>query len=155
MMANDFDQTDDLASLSDDELYDLVREQLRDNSGVDTVAIDVSVKDGRVTLSGRVGTEEEVRVAERVLDDTLGLTDYANELMVGDLARGEAAAGPGPPHDEMEGILGGEDDDQSDTAEHLDETPDEQEYGTRDLQDAIEKGIPYSPPDRATPEGHG
>ncbi|HEU4631555.1 MAG TPA: BON domain-containing protein [Gemmatimonadaceae bacterium] len=155
-MARDFEDIHDLDDLDDGELRDLVRERLADNGGVDTDNVTVRVEDGVVHLLGRVGTEEELRVAEHVLTDVIGLQRYENELVVDALRRTEEEAGADDAaggRDEGDYILGDAPRPLSPEADHRVEDLEAELYGTHDLQDAIERGESYSPPDRATPEG--
>src|SRR6476469_4082816 len=89
-MAHDYEDIHDLDDLSDDELRELVREHLREHAGIDVDDISVSTSEGRVTLSGRVGTEGELRIAERVLTDTLGIAEVDNQLVVDAIRRAES-----------------------------------------------------------------
>ena len=154
-MARDFDFTDDINTLSDEELRDLVRERLADNGGVDVDNVTVRARDGVVHLIGRVGTEEEVRVAEHVLTDVLGIQRYENELVVDALRRSEAdeAADDENEHDRQGDILGDAPKNLSPEAEGTVEDLEAELYGTHDVMDAIANGESYSPPDRSTPEG--
>ena len=155
-MARDYEDLHDLETLDDIELRDLVRERLADNGGVDVDNVTVRVEDGLVRLIGRVGTESELRVAERVLTDVIGVTRYANELVVDALRRSEepAAADDAAVADADDYILGDAPRQVTDEAEHGDiEDLESQMYGTRDVQDAIAEGESYTPPTRATPEG--
>ena len=54
----------DFTGMSDDEIYDVVVEHLGEYPQLDMGWVDVSVRGGRVTLSGRVASDAEV--AERV-----------------------------------------------------------------------------------------
>ena len=45
-----------------------------------------------MTLSGRVGTDGERRIAEHVLTDVLGVTDFVNDLLVDPSRRAESPA---------------------------------------------------------------
>ena len=157
-MAHDFSDVNDVDGLSDDELYERVMEELRTHGGIDESNISVEVADGRVSLTGRVGTDAEFRIADHLLTDTLGLADFANELVVDELRRftlpeeiDETLAIEG----EMDPSIGGAGMDHSDTAEHLDEDLEEQTYGTRDVQAAIQDGATYILPDQPTPDGYG
>src|SRR5690606_1949661 len=67
-------------NMSDDEIRDVVLEHLRESPNVSADDVQVAVRDGHVTLSGRVGTDAEAQVAEAVLDDVLGLDEYTNDL---------------------------------------------------------------------------
>src|SRR5690606_22168389 len=108
-------------------------------------------------LSGRVGTDAEVQVAEAVLDDVLGLDDYTNELVVDEAVRyalPEAADDAEAASEELDDQLGESDEQQSDTAEHLQEDIESQTYGTHDMGEAIRDGATYTPPDRPVSDGY-
>jgi hypothetical protein len=154
-MAHDYEDIHDLDTLDDEELRELVRERLADNGGVDVDNVTVRVRDGVVHLIGRVGTEEEVRVSERVLTDVIGISRYENELVVDALRRSEAAeaADDESIHDPQAEILGDRPKSLSPEAEGMHEDLEAELYGTHDVMDAIANGESYSPPDRATPEG--
>ena len=66
-MADDFDNTDEIQNLTDDELTRLVRDELASQKGFDSDDLEISVASGAVTVSGRVGTEEELRIVEQLL----------------------------------------------------------------------------------------
>ena len=42
-----------------------------------------------MTLTGRVGTEQEIQQVEQILLDVIGITEVSNELVVDELRRGE------------------------------------------------------------------
>ena len=156
-MARDYEDIHDLDDLNDDELRELVRNHLRDHDGLDADDINVHVESGRVRLIGRVGTEGEMRVAEHVLTDVLGIAEVSNELVVDAIRRAE---GPAAIDDhladeaEREGVLLGERPlSHSPEAEHLEEDLDARLYGTADVQQAIEDGTAWNPPTSPTPEG--
>src|SRR5258708_25463248 len=86
-MARDFENLHDSEELDDRELRDLVREQLAQHTALDVDDITVLAKDGCVSLTGRVGTDGERRVADHLLTDVLGLTNYTNDLVVDQLRR--------------------------------------------------------------------
>lgn len=147
----------DFEDMDDDELRSLVLEQLREYPNLDAGWIDVDVKEGFVTLSGRVGTDNEVRVAESVLHEALGIEDYSNELIVDELHRGErseAADVAAMEEQEVDSQLGEAAHQQSDTAEHIAEDLEEQTYGTHDMGSAIRDGTAYTPPDRPIADGY-
>ncbi len=158
-MAHDFEDLFDLDDLGDDELQLLVRDELADYATIDADSIFVRAEDGVVYLSGRVGTEEERRIAEHVLTDVLGINQYENNLVVDPLRRDEE---PEAVDDHLaqeaareQSVLGrAPDTAQSDPeAEHLEEDLEARLYGTQDLQSAIERGTAWVPPDSPTPEG--
>lgn len=157
-MARDFDRMLDTEGLSDDELYDLIIQQFNEQPELDTGWIDVSVRNGLVTLSGRVGTDSEVRTAENILNDVLGIREFANELIVDELHREmapEAADDAAAADREVDDQRGERNMSTEDSAQHLIEDLDGQTFGTHDLQSAIQDGIPYVPPDRPMADGYG
>jgi hypothetical protein len=157
-MARDFEDIFNPDSLDDEELRALVRSELADHPSVDADSIFVTVEDGVVALSGRVGTEGERRIAEHILTDIIGLTDFRNELVVDPIRRDEE---PEAIDDhlgnvaERSGATTGRlpDDEVGPEAEHLMEDLDARLYGTHDLQSAIERGTAWEPPDAPTQEG--
>jgi BON domain len=156
-MAHDYEDIHDLDDLSDDELRELARDHLRDHAGLDVDDISITARDGRVTLSGRVGTEGELRIAERVLTDTLGIAEVDNQLVVDSLRRAESPAAI-DDHlvDEAEhaGLLLGEMPTSMDSeSTQLSEDLDAQLFGTVDMQTVMEDGATYTPPTSPTPEG--
>jgi BON domain len=147
----------DFSGMTDDELYDLVVQHLREHPEVDEGWIQVGVREGRVTLSGRVGSDGEVSVAEQVVAEILGL-ELTNELVVDELHRGEMpeAADDAVMQDlEVDAQYGETNESQSDTAAHLVEDLAAQTYGTHSVTDAVNDGAAYSPPDRPMGEGYG
>jgi hypothetical protein len=156
-MARDYEDIFRLENLSDDELRALVREQLAEYEQVDADNILVTATDGEVVLAGRVGTEEERRVAEHILSDVIGLERYRNDLVVAEVRRDEEPeavddhlAGSRERHGEP---IGRRDENVDDEAEHLQEDLDARMFGTHDVQSAIERGTSWNPPDEPTPEG--
>ncbi|MDP9347949.1 MAG: BON domain-containing protein [Gemmatimonadota bacterium] len=158
-MAQDFDELFfDFDTMTDDEIYSVVMQQLQEYPNLDPGWMDVTVRDGFVTLSGRVGTDYEKQVAEKVIAEVLGIENFSNELVVTEAVRGtvpEAADDAAVYEQEMQDHLGGGVPNQSDTAAHLLENIETQTYGTRDMQEAIEEGAPYIPPDRPIADGYG
>ena len=147
----------DLGHMTDEEIRELVVQQLREYPNIDADWIDVAVKDGFVTLAGRVGTDEELQVAEAVLHDVIGVQTFSNELLVDELHRGESpeAIDDWLAEEEATGDqLGGGQNQQSDTAEHLVEDLEAETFGTHDMGEAIQDGIPYVPPDRPVGDGY-
>jgi hypothetical protein len=156
-MAGDFENIHDLSDLNDQELRDTVRSHLRAHNGIDADYISVDVKDGTVSLEGRVGTDYERRVAEHVLTDVLGIRNVRNGLVVQAMHRAES------PNDidehlvedeRAEGLLLG---DRavplSPEAEHAVEDLDARLYGTTDVGKAISEGTAWTPPESPTQEG--
>ena len=156
-MERDFENIFRLDELSDDDLRALVREHLADYESVDADNILVTVTNGEVVLAGRVGTEEERRVAERILADVIGVTQYRNDLVVDEIRRDEEpeavedhVVASGTRHGEP---LGRRPEHVDDEAANLDEDLDARMFGTDDVQSAIERGTSWNPPDEPTPEG--
>src|ERR1043165_1818284 len=89
-MAGDFENLHDIENLSDRELRDLVREHLEASTALDLDDITVRVEDGCVVLEGRVGDAGEEQVAEHVLTDVLGITNFKNNLVADPIRRAES-----------------------------------------------------------------
>lgn len=160
-MARDFEDLHDLDDLSDDEIRELVRSHLREHRAIDDADVAVAVEDGVVRLEGRVGTEEERRVAEHIVTDVLGVEQVENALLVDAIRRAES---PEAVDDHLlseeahEGLLLGDRPvPLSPEAEHRSEELDDElrTFGSTDVQQTIEKAVPWIPPERPTPEGLG
>jgi hypothetical protein len=158
-MAQDFENVFDLDDLSDAELRGLVRDQLAQDDQIDVDGILVHVKDGYVTLSGRVGTEGEKQIADHVLSDVIGLENYSNDIFVDAIRRDEepeaaddAVARAGSRGEDA--LLGGTDlSATDDEARRATDDDDASLFGTRDIESVMENGLPWIPPDEPTPEG--
>ena len=157
-MAQDFDELFfDFDNMTDDEIYDVVVQQLGEYPNIDPGWMEVRVQDGHVTLSGRVGTDAEKQVAEKIIVEVMGIPEFTNELVVTELVRGdvpEAADMAAAYEADFDDHLGGGVPNQEDSAAHLVENLETQTYGTRDMQEAIEEGAPYIPPDRPIADGY-
>lgn len=141
-----------LQLLDDAELGALVRETLEQDPTVEEDWVEVEVDDGRVTLTGRVGSDTERQAAEAIVREVLGVDDLANELVVDELHRGETPENPIEARVEAaaaDSLVGEPDPNQTSSSEHLGFETDE--GGTRDPREAAEGGVPYTPPDRPAP----
>ena len=156
-MARDFEDVHDIDDLSDDELRGLVREHLAADSALDIDDLTINVEDGHVILDGRVGTDEERRIAEHIVTDVLGVEDYENNIFVDPVRRAtspEAADENLADEDATEGrLLGDRPVSLSPEVEDRLEDEDAQLYGTTDVGHAIEEGTSWIPPEAPTPEG--
>ncbi|MGH7480807.1 MAG: BON domain-containing protein, partial [Longimicrobiales bacterium] len=150
-MRRDFEDLYDLDDLSDQELEELIRQKLEERDELDADAVDVAVKNGRVHISGRVGTEEEIQEIEQILDDDLGVSNYVNDVIVDETTRAEHSEAADVTRVEdaaVEDELGERGKRTEDTAEHLLPDTEGELYGTHDMQKAVERGESYNPPDR-------
>jgi hypothetical protein len=156
-MAHDFENMDDLDDLDDGELRRLVRDRLAEHRGLDLRDISVNVHDRVVELSGRVGTEGERRIAERVITDTIGLPNVRNDLIVDTLRRAESPEATDDSEADEEDRAGLQLGDRpvplSAEAEHLEEDLDGRLFGTSDVGSAIQNGESWNPPTGPTQEG--
>lgn len=156
-MAQDYENIDDTADMSDGELRAFVRDRLEEQLAFDPDDIEVAVRNGVVRLSGRVGTESEYRVVEHLVTDVLGLTDVKNELVVDAIRRAESPIAIDEhlaDEDAHEGLLlGDRPGTASPEADHLHEDVRAELFGTADVQKSIEGAIPWIPPESPTPEG--
>jgi len=158
MAGNDRGEVFDLESMDDDEIRGVILGKLQEQPNLDAEWIDVGVTDGRITISGRVGTDAEARVASNVITDLIGATELNNELVIDENHRGQRAEGADEAlmeQEELESQVGGGQGQQSDTADHLQPNMDEEAWGTHDMHSAIRDGSSYSPPDHPTPDGYG
>lgn len=153
----DYEDIRDTDDLSDNELHALVRDTFEQQLLFDPNDVEVSVRDRVVSLSGRVGTEEELRIAEHVVTDLVGLKNLRNNIVVDPIRRAESpeAIDEHLVDEELhEGLLlGGRARSDDPEAEHLQGDLRSELFGTSDVQEAIEGGIPWNPPDGPTPEG--
>lgn len=158
-MAQDYENIDDTADMSDGELRAFVRDRLEEQLAFDPADIEIAVRNGVVRLSGRVGTESEYRIVEHVVTDVLGLSEVNNELVVDSIRRAESPVAIDEhivDEDQHEGLLlGDRPNSESPEAEHLREDRRAELFGTADVQKAIEGAIPWNPPHSPTPEGLG
>lgn len=158
-MARDYEDFSSIDDLDDDELRQLVRDRLADHPDLDVDDIAVHVENGGVRLEGRVGTEAELRTAEHVLTDVVGVVNYDNSLVVDAVRRAETSEDLDDHLNEERrsaGTLFGEMPEQQSPEVELnrgDEDLEERMYGTTNVQDAIAHGVPYTPPESPTQEG--
>jgi hypothetical protein len=158
-MARDYEDFSSIEDLDDDELRQLVRDRLAEHPNLDPDDIDVQVENGMVRLGGRVGTEGELRIAEHVLTDVIGVLEFDNGLVVDanrrvdtpldvedHLAMERASAGT---------VFGEMPEQQSSEVDEArgDEDLDERMFGTTNYQDAVAHGTTYIPPEVPTQEG--
>jgi osmotically-inducible protein OsmY len=67
---------------ADDRIYDEVRRKLATDSVVKGGGFEVDVKDGVVTLRGKVREEKQKRKAERITKKVKGVKSVVNELRI-------------------------------------------------------------------------
>ena len=156
-MEKDYEDIRDTDALSDNELRALVRDAFEQQMAVDPDDVGISVRSGVVTLSGRVGTPEELRIAERIVTDVVGLANIRNNIFVDPIRRAESpeAIDEHLVDEQMhEGLLLGDKPRPEDPeAQHLHENLRAELFGTTDVQQSISEAIPWNPPDGPTPEG--
>lgn len=68
--------------VSDDQIYDTVRRKLADDQVVKGGAMDVDVKEGVVTLRGKVESEQQKSKAAKIAHKVSGVKDVVNQLEV-------------------------------------------------------------------------
>lgn len=149
-MARDYEDINDIESLTDDGLRELVRATFADREDIDVSGLELGVSGGRVHVAGRVGTEAEARIISHVLSDVIGVRDVNNDLVVDDLVRREQPEAADDANAEVyatEGGARGGADRTEDSAEHLLNDTAAEQYGTSDAGEAIERGHSYNPPD--------
>jgi hypothetical protein len=156
-MAHDYEDVNNIEQLDDRELRGVVREHLAAHNGLDIDDIAVTVEEGNIVLSGRVGTEGERRIAEHILTDVLGIQDFTNDLVIDPIRRAESPMAIDDHlvdeelHDGL--LLGDRPVPFTDESEHLADEAEAELSDTTDLQSAIERGGSWNPPEGPTPEG--
>jgi hypothetical protein len=153
----DYEDIDEIDELTDGELRALVRDRLDEQLAFDPSDVDVAVRGGVVRLSGRVGTDEELRIVEHVVTDLVGIKEVKNNLVVDPIRRAESPAAIDEfivDEELHEGLLLGDRPRPEDPeAEHVHEDIRAELFGTTDIHESMEEGIPWNPPDGPTPEG--
>lgn len=156
-MARDFEDLHDLDDLSDDELRGLVREHLAAHNALDIDEITVTVRNGQVTLDGRVGTDGERLIAEHVVTDLVGTQRCQNNIFVDPARRAlspEAIDEHLADEDQREGLLLGDRPKPIEpTTDTTQENLDAELFGTTDVGEAIQDGTAWIPPESPTQEG--
>ncbi len=122
----------DLSLLSDRELEEYVREQVREDGRIDMDELRLVCRHGVVHLAGALPSEVEHSILRQLLTDILGLEDIVDHVQIQEVlwereertkARTEATPLPG-----------------------------QEPYGTEDIVESLEEGIDYVPPIKPTPE---
>lgn len=158
-MARDYEDFSSIDDLDDDELRQLVRDRLGEHPNIDLDDIAVHVDNGTIRLEGRVGTEGELRIADHILTDLVGVADFDNQLVVDATRRVETPLAIDDhlaAEEESAGTSFGEMPEQEESTVHEargDEDLDERMFGTTNYQDAVAHGTAYIPPEAPTPEG--
>jgi hyperosmotically inducible protein len=67
---------------ADDKIYDLVRQKLANDPDVKGAGLDVTVKDGVVTLRGRVHDDKAKEKAQKLTKSVKGVVSVTNELKI-------------------------------------------------------------------------
>jgi hypothetical protein len=158
-MARDYEDFSSIDDLDDEELRQLVRDRLGEHPNLDLDDFVVHVENGTVRLEGRVGTEAELRIADHVLTDIVGVASFDNQLVV-DANRRVDTPEDVEDHIQAErasaGTVFGEMPEQESPEVFQtrgDEDLDQRMFGTTNYQDAVAHGVPYEPPEAPTTEG--
>jgi len=156
-MARDYEDLQNLDQLDDREIRDLVRERLAEHNGLDIDDILVTVQNGAIALTGRVGTEGERRIAGHILTDVLGVREFTNDLVIDPIRRAESPMDIDEhlaEEDRSAGLLLGDRAvPMNPEAEHLADEPEGDLEGTTNVHDAIEGAKSWNPPESPTQEG--
>jgi hypothetical protein len=173
-MADDYDNTEDIENMSDDELKAYILAELASQRTIDASDVTVRVNEGMVFLDGRVGTEEELRIIDHVVTDLMGLTDVDNEIVVDEIRRAESPEAIDdhlvdeeehsrlmlgdlvlPADPEAEHLLNPQDVEKELIDEGVADITllQDEEEGTHDVKEAIGEAEPWIPPEGPTPEG--
>lgn len=119
---------DDIDGLMPGEIKELVEDQLRD-IGIDMSSIELVVSEGpRIVVKGTVDSESDRYLITRTITDIDGIENVSDELLVTDPSEWDEDEG----REVMGGLFNQDDEDSI----------------TEDAFEAMEEGIPYTPPDR-------
>ncbi|HEX9309443.1 MAG TPA: BON domain-containing protein, partial [Gemmatimonadaceae bacterium] len=136
-MEKDYEDIRGTDGLTDNELRALIRDNFEQQPAFDPDDVEISVRSGVVSLSGRVGTPEELRIIERVVTDIVGVQNLRSGLVVDPIRRAES---PEAIDDHLvdeqlhEGILLGDTPRPEDPeAQHLRENIRAELFGTTDV----------------------
>jgi hypothetical protein len=154
-MARDFEDAINPDQMDDEDIRDIVLQRLDEADDFDVDDIEIDVREGRVAVEGRVGTDEERQRVGQVLT-LLGVQDYVNNVVVDESARAERAESADVARIEdaaVEDEVGERGKATSDTAEHLLADTAGEQFGTSDMKKAIEQGQSWNPPDGPIQEG--
>ena len=156
-MEKDYENSSETDQLSDNELRALIVDTFDQQVAFDPNDVEIAVRSGVVSLSGRVGTDEELRIIERTVTDIVGLKKVRSGLVVDPIRRAES---PEPIDEHLadeqlhEGLLLGDVPRPEDPeAQHLHPNIRAELFGTTDVQQSISGAIPWNPPEGPTPEG--
>ena len=156
-MKHDYEDLHNIDGLDDNELRALITEQLTEHPALDIGDFTVKVNEGQITLSGRVGTEGERRIADHVLTDVLGIMEFTNDLVIDPLRRAESPEATDEHLADEEqragALLGDAPAPFSPEAEHLAGDRESDLAGTTDYSKVMEEGMTWNPPSVPTPEG--
>jgi hypothetical protein len=156
-MTGDFEDTINLDQMDDDDIGELIRQKLDEDADFNVDTVDVVVREGQVTVEGRVGTDGERQHVDQVLQG-LGATDFENNVVVDSNTRAQRADAADDAQVEDAAALsdlGESGKTTTDTAQHLQPDDAGDMYGTRSPQKAIEEGKSYTPPEGPTQQGIG
>jgi osmotically-inducible protein OsmY len=67
-------------NVSDDALHDMVMRKLADDADVKGGGLNIDVKDGVVTLRGKLETEKQIQKAEKLAKKVNGVKKVVNEI---------------------------------------------------------------------------
>jgi len=122
----------DLTSLSERELEDYLREQVREDGRVDMEELRLVCRHGVVHLEGALPSEAEHSILLALLTDVIGLQEVVDHLQITEVLwereeRTKAVVAEEP-------------------------LPGREPYGTEDIIESVEEGIEYVPPIQPVPK---
>jgi DnaK suppressor protein len=122
----------DLTALSERELEEYLREQVREDGRVDTDELRLVCRHGVVHLEGALPSEAEHGILLALLTDVIGLQEIVDHLQINEVLwereeRSKAVAAESP-------------------------LPGREPYGTEDIIESMEEGVDYVPPIQPVPK---
>ncbi len=122
----------DLSLLSDRELEETIREQVRADGRVDMDELRIVCRHGVVHLEGALPSETEHSILRQIITDELGLEEIVDHVQVEELLWEREERTKAAPSEER--------------------LPRVEPYGTEDIVESLEEGTDYVPPISPTPE---
>ncbi|HKJ93147.1 MAG TPA: BON domain-containing protein [Longimicrobiales bacterium] len=154
----DFEGVLNLEELDAEAVQAVVWQELSDEPALDAGRLEVQVSDGRVRVSGRVGTDREHQRVVHVVENVLGAARFDDAVRVDETLRGrrpEAADEAAAQTEEAQPDLGKQGRTTAASAEHLRPDPEGDLYGTHDPQKAAREAQTYVPPTEPVREEEG
>ncbi len=130
----DFDIAGEETPMTDDEIYERIKEIYSIDDRIDATYIEFTVEDGFVHLGGSVSNQEEKEMAESLLDNIEGVRQITNDLEIVQSDYDRSKPWPGVAESEEQEF------------EDVEVLPADEDLASEDPIEVIEEGKSYVPP---------